>query len=170
MKLCYAGLGSNQGDRLANLRAAVAHLAARGIQPVRVSSVYETSPVGTSESQPEYLNAVVAVETELEPKELVAAFLAIEHTLGRVRTTRNASRVIDIDLLLAGDLVCSDPEAIVPHPRMHERLFVLTLLREIAAQTMHPVLRKTITECREMCLSQSDEHVRLFAPSTAIYP
>lgn len=140
--VAYIGLGANLGDRLATLRAAVEHLARLG-RIVTTSSIYQTDPVGYLD-QPAFLNAVVAVATTLEPGDLVPALLAIERDLGRVRSFRNAPRALDLDLLLYGEQVVETITVTVPHPRLHERAFVLVPLREIGAEHMHPVLGVTV--------------------------
>ncbi len=132
MSRAYLGLGSNLGDRLANLRRAVELLAERGARVVRSSRVYETDPVG-GPPQPDYLNAVVEVETELEPRSLLSACLAVEDALGRVRAERWGPRVIDVDVLTYDDVVVDEPDLQIPHPRMHERGFVLIPLLELEA-------------------------------------
>lgn len=110
---------------------------------LRRSSIYETDPVGYLD-QPPFLNMVVAVETSLSPHELLARLLEIEQELGRVRTFRNAPRIIDLDILLFGQAVFEDPELQLPHPRMLERRFVLEPLNEIAPALVHPVTGRTI--------------------------
>lgn len=126
------GLGSNLGDRAANIGEAVAALAAwPGIKVTQVSSLYETAPVGLTE-QPDFLNAVALVATSLAPAELLAACLAVEKAMGRVRLVRWGPRVIDIDVLLYNDVVLDTPELVLPHPRFHERFFVLVPLAEVA--------------------------------------
>jgi 2-amino-4-hydroxy-6-hydroxymethyldihydropteridine diphosphokinase len=128
----YIGLGSNLGDREATLRAAIARLnASREISVLEVSSFRETEPVGFTD-QPRFVNAVAAVETELEPRRLLEALLAIERAMGRTRDgPRFGPRTIDLDLLLYGDAVLDEPGLRVPHPRMHERTFVLEPLSEL---------------------------------------
>jgi 2-amino-4-hydroxy-6-hydroxymethyldihydropteridine diphosphokinase len=138
------GLGSNVGDKEANLRAAVRLLP----QPLVASSLYRTEPVGYIE-QDSFLNAVVSVETKLTPKELLDVILDVERRLGRVRTFRNAPRAIDIDILLWEDLVLHDEELEIPHPRLHERAFVLEPLSEIAPDAIHPLLHKSVAELRQ---------------------
>jgi 2-amino-4-hydroxy-6-hydroxymethyldihydropteridine diphosphokinase len=133
----YLALGSNLGDRLAALQQAVDVLDARaGIEVVRSSRVYETEPVGPP--QPPYLNAVVEVHTDLEPRELLKECLAIEDELGRVRAERWGPRTIDIDVLTYDAREITEPDLVVPHPRMHERGFVLIPLSDLTAQPMLP--------------------------------
>src|SRR5438093_3823872 len=127
----YLGLGSNLGDRLANLQRAVGLLAAQPAVEVRRSSrVYETDPVG-GPPQPDYLNAVVGVETSLSPRDLLEACLGVERRMGRVRSERWGPRVIDVDLLTYDEKDIREPDLVVPHPRMHERAFVLVPLMEL---------------------------------------
>jgi 2-amino-4-hydroxy-6-hydroxymethyldihydropteridine diphosphokinase len=143
----WIALGSNLGDRQQNLRAAVAGLRAEsGIEVVAVSRVYETDPVGPPPQGP-YLNAVARVQTTLAPRELLALLLGIECSRGRRRSgQRNAPRTLDLDLLLYGDERIDADGLIVPHPRLHERAFVLEPLSEVAAGVTHPVLRESIAE------------------------
>ena len=141
MTRAFLGLGSNLGDRLAHLARAVRLLAARGIPVVRSSRVYETEPVGGPE-QPDYLNAVVEVNAEGSARELLDTCLEIERELGRVRDERWGPRVIDIDVLTFGDEEISEPGLEVPHPRMHERGFVLVPLLELDADPPLPEGRK----------------------------
>jgi 2-amino-4-hydroxy-6-hydroxymethyldihydropteridine diphosphokinase len=126
----YIGLGSNLGDRLGNLQAAVRALSARGLEPAAHSSVYESDALGPP--QPDYLNAVVSVSTSLTPRELLEALLAVEAELGRHRGQRWGPREIDLDLLLYGDEMLEEEGLTVPHPEMTKRSFVLLPLLEIA--------------------------------------
>ena len=132
----YLGLGSNLGDRMANLRRAVELLDREGVRVVRSSRVYETDPVGPP--QPEYLNAVIEAETAVSPRDLLRACLAVEQTMGRVRAERWGPRVIDVDVLTYGDERIDEPDLIVPHPRIHERAFVLAPLLELTADPVLP--------------------------------
>src|SRR5215831_14443698 len=143
-KIVYLSLGSNLGDRAANLEAAVGHLRDLGTVVAR-SSVYETEPVEL-ERQPWFLNSVVALETELMPKQLLARVMAIEQKMGRRRTQPKGPRTIDIDILLFGGSVIETPALTIPHPALHERHFVLEPLAEIASEVRHPALKKTIRE------------------------
>ena len=132
MNTAYLGLGSNLGDRRQHLAQAVRRLHARpALQVVKISSVYESSPVGVT-AQPDFLNLVAQVATTHTPHELLAECLRIETDLGRVRHERWGPRTIDIDLLFYGDMRIADERLVVPHPWMHERSFVLTPLAEIA--------------------------------------
>lgn len=136
MDLAIVALGANLGDRLATLREAVRRLGEIGTVDA-VSSVHETDPVGYAD-QPAFLNAVVRLGTELRPEPLLTALLRIEAELGRVRAFPNSPRTLDLDLLLYDDLVLATPDLTLPHPRLHERAFVLAPLAEIAPDLRHP--------------------------------
>ena len=140
----YLSLGSNLGDRAANLHAAIAQLGAAG--PVRaVSALYETQPVDVPD-QPWFLNCAVALETESTPRELLKFVLAIEEKMGRLRMREKGPRKIDIDILLFGERTVEEPGLKIPHPSLQERRFVLEPLVEIAPEVRHPVLKKTARE------------------------
>lgn len=132
MSRAYLGIGSNLGDRLAHLQAAVDGLASvSGISVVAVSPVYATAPVGGPE-QDEFLNAVVAIETQLSARALLDVAHELEATEQRVRTERWGPRTLDVDILLVGDEEIHEPDLEVPHPRMWERGFVMAPLHDIA--------------------------------------
>lgn len=142
MAVAYVALGANLGDRLATLGEAVRQLGALGTVEA-VSAVYETDPVGYAE-QPAFLNAAARLRTDLAPAALVTALLRIEADLGRVRSFANAPRTLDLDLLFYDDLVLATPSLALPHPRLHERAFVLVPLAEIAPRVVHPRLGKPV--------------------------
>jgi 2-amino-4-hydroxy-6-hydroxymethyldihydropteridine diphosphokinase len=149
----YIALGSNLGDRQANLEEAVGRLAAaRGVTVVRRSATYETAPVGGPAGQGPYLNAAIEVTTSLSPSQLLALCQAIEAGLGRVRGDKDGPRTIDLDILLYGEQRVAEPRLTIPHPRLHERLFVLEPLAEIAPGLAHPMLGLTIAELRRQLL------------------
>jgi 2-amino-4-hydroxy-6-hydroxymethyldihydropteridine diphosphokinase len=142
----FLGLGSNLGDRLANLQRAVALLASTpGIEVVASSRVWETEPVG-GPPQPEYLNAVVLVRTELEPDDLLAAAQGVEAALGRTRGVRWGPRTIDVDLLLIDRVALDRPDLTVPHPRLLERAFVLLPLLELEPDPVLPDGRRVLDQ------------------------
>jgi 2-amino-4-hydroxy-6-hydroxymethyldihydropteridine diphosphokinase len=145
LKKAFLSLGSNLGDREANLIEALARLEAAGIHILRRSSIYETEPKDLPD-QPWFLNLTVEVETELFPKMLLARTQAIELGMGRRRTVAKGPRPIDIDILLFGNFVIQTRELQVPHPRMSERRFVLEPLAELAPDLHHPVSGKTVRQ------------------------
>jgi 2-amino-4-hydroxy-6-hydroxymethyldihydropteridine diphosphokinase len=135
---CYLGLGSNLGRRACNLAAAVSLLTrSPGLALRRLSSVYLTPPVGPAD-QPDFLNLVACYDSDLAPDQLLEAALRVEQRLGRVRTVRWGPRIIDVDILLMGDLQIAWPDLTVPHPRLRERQFVLVPLAEIAPRLELP--------------------------------
>jgi 2-amino-4-hydroxy-6-hydroxymethyldihydropteridine diphosphokinase len=127
----YLGLGSNEGDRLASLRAARSALERRGIEVVASSSVYETEPQGEVLDQPDFLNACVAIETELRPEELLSACKEVERELGRRPGARHGPRPIDVDVLLLGDVEHRSGDLAIPHPETLSRRFVIEPLLEL---------------------------------------
>jgi 3-oxoacyl-[acyl-carrier protein] reductase len=143
----YIALGSNLGDRQGYLTRALELLSAHpAVRVTRVSSYHETAPVGGPPGQGRFLNAAAELDTDLGPEALLQLLLDVEQRLGRVRAARDGPRHIDLDLLLYGDLVRATPDPIIPHPRMHQRLFVLSPLAEIAPDAVHPTLQRTIRE------------------------
>jgi 2-amino-4-hydroxy-6-hydroxymethyldihydropteridine diphosphokinase len=140
----YLGLGSNLGDRLAYLQGAVDRLAGEdGVRVDASSRVWETAPVGGPE-QPDYLNAVLRVETELSPRELLAACGRVESALGRERTERWGPRTIDVDVLLYDERAVDEPSLVVPHPRLAERAFVVLPLLELDPDPVLPDGRRLV--------------------------
>ena len=149
MPTAYIGLGSNLGDRRASLERALALLGqTAGVTVLGVSAFIETDPVG-GPPQGRFLNAAAAVETALDPHALLRALLGIEDQLGRVRREENGPRIIDLDLLLYEDRIIETADLVLPHPRMHERRFVLAPLAEIAPHAVHPGLRRTVRQLFE---------------------
>ena len=159
-RACIA-LGSNLGNRDAALRAAIARLEAlpQG-RLIAVSTFIETPPVDAPSGSGFFLNAAAVMETKLSAPELLRLLLDIERDLGRlsrIGQPRNAPRVIDLDLLLYDELILDAPRLRVPHPRMHERAFVLRPLAEIAPDALHPVLNKSVRELLSMVEPGSHE-------------
>ncbi len=138
MAQAFVGIGANLGDPVAQVEWAIAELAKLpNTRVVRTSSLYRTAPIGHTD-QPDFVNAVVLIDTTLSPRDLLDALLGIEHAAGRERTFQNAPRLLDLDVLLYDDQVIDSPGLAVPHPRMHERAFVLVPLAEIAPNAVIP--------------------------------
>jgi 2-amino-4-hydroxy-6-hydroxymethyldihydropteridine diphosphokinase len=147
MNTAYLGLGSNLGNRLAFLRGGRDTLISQPtIELVKASGVYETEAVGGPPDNPLFLNAVLQVQTSLDPHLLLEACLAAEEDFGRSRPVRWAPRTLDIDILFYDDLMLCEDVLTIPHPRLQERAFVLAPLLEIAPELKHPLLDQTITE------------------------
>jgi 2-amino-4-hydroxy-6-hydroxymethyldihydropteridine diphosphokinase len=149
METVYLLLGSNLGDRQGHLRICLVRLSTLG-KITATSSIYETKAWG-KQDQPDFLNQVVELKTNEDPDELLSLILAIELDMGRVRQEQWGSRIIDIDILLFGQLTLDTPRLKIPHPHLHQRRFALTPLTEIAPNFNHPTFRKTTTELLKQC-------------------
>jgi 2-amino-4-hydroxy-6-hydroxymethyldihydropteridine diphosphokinase len=154
--LCVVALGSNLGDRRAHLEFAVSRLRSF-LDLLKVSSYYETEPVGVSEPQPFFLNAVAVGDTTLSARDVLGRLMAIERERGRERVQPNAARTLDLDLILFGDAVIAESVLTVPHPRFRERRFVLEPLVEVAPDVRDPVTGKTAEELLACSASSSGE-------------
>src|SRR5271157_5263317 len=154
--IIYLALGTNLGDRIANLRAAIEALSPE-INVIAESKVYETPPWGY-ENQPAFLNMAVKGETALEPESLLKRLKQLEVQLGREQSFHWGPRLIDIDILFYDNLILKSESLIIPHPRLHERAFVLVPLAEIAPDFIHPVLKKTIKELLASSVDINDIH------------
>ena len=149
----YVALGSNLGDKEANLRRALELLIERGVEIVKTSTFISTEPYGVTD-QPQFLNGVCEVRTSLVPLALLHTLLEIEQEMGRVRLRHWGERNIDLDLLLYEDVVMDTPELKLPHPDMQNRDFVLLPLAEIAPELVHPILQKSIEELSNLYISK----------------
>jgi 2-amino-4-hydroxy-6-hydroxymethyldihydropteridine diphosphokinase len=153
----YLALGTNLGDRLANLKEAIASLTPQMTVKGK-SQVYETPPWGYAD-QPKFLNQVVRAKTYLEPEQLLKHLKRLEVALGRKESFPNGPRLIDIDILFYDDLIYNSPALIIPHPRLHERAFVLVPLMDLAPDLVHPVNNKSVREMLEGCKPEGIEKV-----------
>lgn len=151
----YLALGSNLGDRLANLKQAVAALTPQ-MDVKAKSQVYETPPWGY-EDQPKFLNQAIKATTYLEPEPLLKHIKRLEVALGRKASVPNGPRLIDMDILFYDDLVMNKPSLVIPHPRLHERAFVLLPLMDLAPDLVHPVRRQSVRDMAAMCNTEGIE-------------
>jgi 2-amino-4-hydroxy-6-hydroxymethyldihydropteridine diphosphokinase len=166
LEAVYVALGSNLGDRAENLRIALDRIGATE-SIAAVSSVYETEPWGVPDEQPAYLNQVCELQSSTPANDLMNLLLGIESDLGRKRTFQNEARPLDLDILFYGDRVIDIPGLQIPHPRLHERAFVLVPLAEIAPELIHPIRGTTPGDLlRDVDVSG----VRRYAPQSADVP
>jgi 2-amino-4-hydroxy-6-hydroxymethyldihydropteridine diphosphokinase len=147
--IVYLALGSNVGNRLANLKAAINSLPPQ-MEVKAKSKVYETPPWGYA-NQEKFLNQVLKVDTYVGPEPLLKHLKRLEMALGRETTFQNGPRLIDIDILFYDDLVLETPTVVIPHPRLHERGFVLMPLMDIAPDLVHPVRKQSVREMLAYC-------------------
>lgn len=147
--IVYLALGSNLGGRLTNLKSAINNLTPQ-LEVKKKSPVYETPPWGFAD-QDAFLNQVVKAETYLEAEPLIHHLKRLETALGRVSNFRNGPRLIDIDILFFDNMVLDTPALTIPHPRLHERAFVLVPLADLAPDLIHPVLGKSVSDLLAAC-------------------
>ncbi len=159
--IAYVGIGSNMGNREENIQNAIKKIGTVAATVIKVSKIYETKPVGYSE-QGDFLNCVVEIQTLIKPEELLLELLNIEEELKRKRTIKWGPRTIDLDVLLFDDEILSNENLIVPHPKMHERLFVLQPLCDLAPYKLHPILRRRIIDLKEKLIKTEQDDVRLY--------
>jgi 2-amino-4-hydroxy-6-hydroxymethyldihydropteridine diphosphokinase len=156
--ITYLALGTNLGDRPANLRAAI-DASSAFIVLGQSSNIYETPPWGV-EDQPAFLNMAVKCESALEPESLLKRLKQLEVQIGREKSFRWGPRLIDMDILFYDDLILESETLTIPHPRLHERAFVLVPLMDIAPELVHPVFRKTI---RELAMGVDTKDIHLWS-------
>ncbi|MCH2507254.1 MAG: 2-amino-4-hydroxy-6-hydroxymethyldihydropteridine diphosphokinase [Dehalococcoidia bacterium] len=158
MVLVYLSIGSNLGFRYSNIRSAILEIN-KFASLFAISSVYSTKPAGFL-AQPYFLNVVCSIKTTMEPLQLLGRIQALESYMGRVPMFKNGPRIIDIDILSYGEVLVDFPQLQIPHPRMHERNFVLTPLEEIEPDFLHPLLRIPVSDLLER-LPDADHIVRI---------
>ena len=158
-KVAYIGIGSNLGDRIVYLSNAVKAIKQLG-DSIAMSSVYESDPFGVDdETQPPYLNMVISIDTALTPQNLLRELLDIELGNGRVRRCRNESRTLDLDILMFGSEIIETAELTIPHPRMHERAFVMLPVAEIEPTLNHPTLKLSMSQIADGLLDQGAHRI-----------
>lgn len=144
---CLIAVGSNLGDRLANVRSAITGLeAADDVEIIAVSKLYETAPVGGPDNQGPFYNAALLVDSTMQAADLLALLHRLEADRERRRIVRWGPRTLDLDLLVFGDMLCDDPSLQVPHPRQHLRRFVMVPVCDVAPELVHPRLGRTMAE------------------------
>jgi 2-amino-4-hydroxy-6-hydroxymethyldihydropteridine diphosphokinase len=154
MSLIYLLLGTNLGNKEANLKHSKEKILAKGIKILSESSIYETEPWGFKHPE-SFFNQAIRIETTMYPEDLMYLFIEIEKELGRIRSTQGyEARIIDIDILLYDNLIIHSELLIVPHPKMHIRRFALEPLCEIAPLLIHPYFNKTIQELLDTCIDK----------------
>ncbi len=159
MSIIFLSLGSNLGDRQKNLTDAIAQIRSLGaIQAI--SSYYETEPQNVT-NQPSFINCAAKLETTLSPQTLLEKIHLIEQALGRTRTERFGPRTIDIDILFHDNTIINEPDITIPHPRLHERAFVLIPLLEIAPTLTHPILKHNLFELLALLPPQSVQKINI---------
>ena len=157
----YIGVGSNLGDKVANCREAIRRVDSLGGCSVTArSGLYRTEPVDV-EDQDWYVNGVIAVDTDLTPRDLLAQLMAVEASMGRVRKEKWEARIIDLDILLYGNHRMNEEGLIIPHPLMHSRRFVLVPLNQLDPQLVHPVLGKSMSQLLDVCGEAGQEIIPL---------
>ena len=155
MNKTYLLLGSNMGNRQQKMLQAIKHIERLIGKVIRQSNLYQTAAWGKT-NQPDFLNQVIVVETNLSTTETMQTILTIEEKLGRIRTVKNASRTIDIDILFFNKEIINQKDLSVPHPEIPNRRFVLVPLNELSPNMKHPVLNKTIHQLLEICPDKLD--------------
>jgi 2-amino-4-hydroxy-6-hydroxymethyldihydropteridine diphosphokinase len=160
MNKAFLLTGGNMGNRAENLKRSCTLIEHYCGSVVKKSALYETAAWGKTD-QPDYLNQVLLLDTELPPEELLRNILTIEKEMGRMRTEKYGPRNIDIDILLYNDLVINEPELKIPHPQMENRRFALVPLNEIASELVHPLFHKTILELLIECPDPLAVHKKL---------
>lgn len=155
MQNAYLLIGSNLGDKTAQLEKAVQYIQQECGEIVKRSAFYETAPWGFTD-QPSFINQALWIKTTLDPEELMQSLLNIEAKMGRIRTVKLGPRIIDLDILQIDQTVMETPILHIPHPAMTERRFALAPLAEIAPELLHPVFQKTATELLQTCTDDSD--------------
>lgn len=155
MNTAYILTGGNLGNRQQNLQTAAMLIEEQCGDIIALSALYETAAWGYTE-QPDFLNQVLVLQTQLQPEQLMSELLQIEEKMGRIRTVKFGPRIIDIDILLINQLIIKSELLTLPHPALHERRFALTPLQEVASQLQHPVLYKTISQLLHECNDTSN--------------